>query len=1008
MKKSMALKMLLRSPLKTLLTFLLIVSATFALFSRVTAYIITVQETKNAEDLYHAVASLDNEVPDFHAQIADISSRDGTAGRYYEDVYEVPDKPWPSAEKLEEFVSLPGVTLADTRYMTAGLVEDYKRLVKYDHQYRIIPIVFEGTFAGYEDDALDSVVEGHVNVKFDDVRVVACEVEADIESSLMLKSIPLGDTYYAKSPFTKEFFGSIKVGSRCFVYGDYSRWDHDAPIAFNYKMGKEALSVIEGLPENYLEMESFARQKGWVDAIEQGRYVYDMVYTSDMHAIPGVNEQRIVMAKGRCLTAEDTDVCVVNEAFLEEYQLSVGDAVNVKLGDRIFDKHEDYTSSAKASEGKEMPEFGETVELTIIGAYQMDHGGYTQNTIFVPSTLLPIDVPENFQVIPGEFSVFVEDAGEIESFFDAAEPFAKELGLKLEFSDRGWLDVKDSLGVGALTSLLTTVLYVVGAALALFLAIYLHIGRSRRTYAIMRTMGVSERAAGQSTVFPFAAISVPAVLAGGLAGLFFARDAAAGTLADMAGSAPLGYAPETGIPAHAVALCLLSELLFISLSCFIFLRKMKKTPPLELLQGDVVRVGAGAKALQDVVLQGSAPIKFDISKISNDRGKLSNKKYGAVRHVSAYVMRHMRRGIGKTAVSLALAAVLASGIGMFVLARLNYQDAYYALGVKGEAEEFAFSSVSSLSISSLVKDFYCWDNFEVRIKGSERSIFMTITNDIEQYLGNDFTVNYVNGYDISSFEGTGPLCLVGKGLADELGIVPGDQIDMISGFLYHTLGSGEGNMEDIYKQYKVIGIVNSADETANQAIYAGIRGSVIEWLFGFGMDVPMEHCEFTLADNDRVTDVDALLEEEARRNETYAPGASYHIDSGGLANIARIRNLLESLFPIAVAAATLIGLAGSLLIILQSAQEAAFLRILGVTKRRARCMLVFEQMVLCVTGIILVVGGILLLKPELFARSIQTLAACFGLYFLGCLCGATAAAVQVTRYRVLELLQVRG
>ncbi len=118
--------------------------------------------------------------------------------------------------------------------------------------------MFEGTFAGYEDDPLDSVVEGHVNVKFDDVRVVACEVEADIGNSLMLKSISLGDTYYAKSPFPKEFFGGIKVGSRCLVYGDYSRWDHDAPVAFDYKMGKEALSVIEGLQENYLKMESFA------------------------------------------------------------------------------------------------------------------------------------------------------------------------------------------------------------------------------------------------------------------------------------------------------------------------------------------------------------------------------------------------------------------------------------------------------------------------------------------------------------------------------------------------------------------------------------------------------------------------------------------------------------------------------------------------------------------------------------------------------------------------------
>ena len=139
----------------------------------------------------------------------------------------------------------------------------------------------------------------------------------------------------------------------------------------------------------------------------------------------------------------------------------------------------------------------------------------------------------------------------------------------------------------------------------------------------------------------------------------------------------------------------------------------------------------------------------------------------------------------------------------------------------------------------------------------------------------------------------------------------------------------------------------------------------------------------------------------------YSLYADYFLDSGGLANIERISGLLESLFPIAVAAAVLIGLSGPLLVILQSAQEAAFLRILGVTKKRARCMLAVEQVVLCIAGIILVAGGLALYDPGRFARGLETFALCFGLYLLGCVCGAVAASIQVTRYRLLELLQVR-
>ena len=60
MRKTIALKSLLRDPLKSLLTFLLIAAASFSLCSRVTDYAVTNRETAKAESFYHGVAALDN------------------------------------------------------------------------------------------------------------------------------------------------------------------------------------------------------------------------------------------------------------------------------------------------------------------------------------------------------------------------------------------------------------------------------------------------------------------------------------------------------------------------------------------------------------------------------------------------------------------------------------------------------------------------------------------------------------------------------------------------------------------------------------------------------------------------------------------------------------------------------------------------------------------------------------------------------------------------------------
>ena len=439
---------------------------------------------------------------------------------------------------------------------------------------------------------------------------------------------------------------------------------------------------------------------------------------------------------------------------------------------------------------------------------------------------------------------------------------------------------------------------------------------------------------------------------------------------------------------------------------------MKKAQPLELLQEGPARRNDGSR---EAAPAGAVPAmeELDIGKLcaAGDVAVSGRGKYGALCHVASYVLRHMRRGSAKTAVSLVMAAALACGIGALALARLSYQDAFREMDVRGSAVDYSSSAINQLSASVLTKDFYYYGKLDVCANGVGIRRTMTLTSDVDRYLQDDFTVTYAEGLDRSALDGDDAVCLVGKDIAEELDLAPGSKFSLLTKNLY-------GFMEDLYeeeqtlrsealkasKEYEVIGILESKDEEVNCSIFTAANSAAEEL---YGQPFAVGYCEFMLADNERLDELNLLLDEQKREGMEYAPRAYSYVDAIGLENIRRIRDLLILLFPIAVVAAVLMEVFAAGLVVMQSAREAAFLRVLGVTKKRARCMLVLEQVILCIAGVALVAGILFMFDSGLFVRSIQTLAVCWALYLLACICGAVAAAVQITRHRIMELLQVK-
>jgi ABC-type antimicrobial peptide transport system permease subunit len=113
------------------------------------------------------------------------------------------------------------------------------------------------------------------------------------------------------------------------------------------------------------------------------------------------------------------------------------------------------------------------------------------------------------------------------------------------------------------------------------------------------------------------------------------------------------------------------------------------------------------------------------------------------------------------------------------------------------------------------------------------------------------------------------------------------------------------------------------------------------------------------------------------------------------------------MYPIAVAAALVIGGFLCCLVILQSSKEAAILRVLGTTKRKTRTMLALEQIVLGVIGLAAGSGGLIIYKGAALSGIRNQILLFIALYVAVIVVSAAVSASLATRRNVLELLQTK-
>lgn len=860
--------------------------------------------------------------------------------------------------------------------------------------------------------------------------------------------------------YNAEFLESLEPGARYLIIG---RFEPNIAKGGNPTLTDPATTrwwsqvyPLDGLPENYLELDEFAPLREMIEITEADRHTLDVVYTGDMSSIVRIAEGNMAMTDGRMITDEDSvsgnKVCIVNHAFAAQNRLKIGDTVSLRLGNKLFEQNAAIGAVASVPE-RYADNFTDEVEFEIVGTWRdidtarhRDNDlfwGYSVNTVFVPASFLPVEVPDSHVFKPGEVSFVVGDARDIPTFLEKAAPMIEgELGLTLFFNDGGWLAMERQLSQAGTLAVVRLLLLSVSVLVAIGLTAYLFIARKRKEYAIMRALGSTRRMSARGLCVPFGLVAVLALVAGNALAYAFAGSAVDGALELYK---ELGFDADASIPALAFIVCALCEFAAMASVMAFGLRRLAKRPVLELLQVGVNRGVAkmsGATPSAAVyesrrALPKSRRISAEDSSLDASASVSKTGKNSAFGFVLRYVSRHMRRATVKSLLSVGLALLLLGSIGHFIVIRGIYSGLYESVEVKATFINcLSVVSGAEVDASDYVRSPYFETNIGELFDCNNVPVRVIMTNDLARYSDDAFDIEYLEGHDGESFSAISAsennTCILGGNFMNENGLSLGDTV-MLSPLgqraeyeEYHLRGVEDEkerqNIVDIINEsleiestfFTVVGRVSTKDPTdtaTNQPTMYVPVGSVFNREIYPLLDKPaiFELVEYTLAAPGVADDFRDYARERIADTigRIGVSSSAFVMDTSEADNIQRISNLLSALFPIATAIAILLSGLIPGYSTMQSGRDAAIMRSLGTTKKRARALLTLEQTFLCLLGLLCACALLFTINGSSLVAHILPIGLYTTVQLTACVAGALSGAIVVTHRKALELLQVR-
>ncbi|MTI95975.1 MAG: hypothetical protein FH749_10910 [Firmicutes bacterium] len=775
-----------------------------------------------------------------------------------------------------------------------------------------------------------------------------------------------------------------------------------------------------------------------ITAIRENQRALHVIGTKDMGVMPAVQEsaREFYLTQGRWLDRTDDiegcRVAVVHQDFAELRGLALGDSLTLELRN-LKEPIYGYIIPGQDDWGLWQDYETYTEEFEIVGVFGSSTGGYNL-FMYIPDSCLPAEYDAWHWNRAIYYSFVLSSPWDIEAFQAENEEALIELGMRSTFLDAGdWENFYASVGPIKRSAAMSAGIFALVLVLALILAAFIYLRQQRRNFAILRSLGVPKFVAVRQMLQPMALVGAAGILVGGITAWLYALGQAADTLASL--QVPRGIDPSTalsplwlvGLSAGALALLLL----FTHAGTVLTAHR----PVLELLQDVAGRAAARRKTVADAGDVGKLPategqeslpalptVSFSLGQVPAGATKLG------LAQGARYVLRHIRRARLKSALTVAVALCFTLALGWMSwtmerneaeLDRLYRTTQVEAAIVKAQASSPSLGgfigerTVNAILRSGFVESAYLeggsiarqasfmgegWDS-----ERTETMIALRAFDQPEQFFvksGSNISVEYADGWDEGLFardwpeEEASPVLMPASLLA-RLGLHPGEEV-MIS---------FKGTMDS----YIIAGwYMGSVKGDASEPILLPL--SVLRQVEEGGLFYSVAEFVLDPAKNRE------LPEFRAQMHADFSAGAGtvplhYLLWDGELANVVepleKNLQLMAVLFPVTMAVSVLIAAGLAVLLIFQATKAAALLRILGTTKARARAMLCWEQVALCMVGLILGLAALVILRQDVSGVLMGPAMLSAGFYLAGSLAGALFSAISVTNRMPLELLQVK-
>ncbi len=1063
-------KTLLRSPVKTVLTALLLAAAAFLFLDNLSSYAIQTEAVREAEEKVEGVLTVER-IPVSLPQGARwswylLTDPTNPCTSYSPKVsYETLHHEALTAADVEALEALPYIDGIDRRYMTAGVSAEYTRhegpLENYSYTDRL---VIEATVASVEDvENLAIFWETNVVRGFTltDAAVLAGdsrfleEQEQALNGRSRLIAVSIPEKNVGSLPgsaltlsggggvgkvvdcldydVTIETLQEIQPGRRYIFVVRAPRGASATSDSLAFYLGDDSrkdwwpyVTDVTDLPEGYLETEDFAPLRQLIQVTNDDLHTFDVVYTDDMASIRRVARHQITLEQGRFLGSEDAGipVCVVSQDFLERNGLSIGDTVTLKLGNYLMEQYQPLGAVA-VTRGRYASAWTEQ-SFTIVGSWkdssdrhwqEQEHysvystgswqdqdpfWAYSDNAVFVPLSFLPVGCDtENHSFHPGEMSFLVRDPDMIGAFTEEGLPLVESLGLKYAWNDAGWPIVAEKLAEARSLSRMKLLIFTGAALLAAALTVYLFLHRRRREYAVLRALGTPRKAAAKALWLPLLAL-VAFSAALGLGAAWLRSGAAAKRSAAEFAEAGLEAMPEAHIGVYLLgALGLLAAVCLLS---SVYLGILGSRSPLKLMQEggrhEKGKTGGAAALLIQPGLSAAAVLALPMT-VTGKPVK------GFLRR---YIFRHARRAGVKTLLTLLLAALLVGAVGQLAVLRERYAELMGNVRIEAAFYDgLSLYRAETRMESGLVREPVYMTSFregELEMDPAEA----IITNRLDSGVSDPDT--WLEGWDEEKAMGEkGRVCILPAPAMENYGIKLGDEVRVNEFGCVDYLQLGHNvdvntmeealALRDRYRPfYTVVGRVET--NLMKPVVYAPAAA------FGsysfFGTTLYLDSATFILNDYRNAGKLRQMAEEI---QYTAKKPPVFSMDTSDADRIYRIYRLIETLYPLTVAAALILGTLLPVLMILQEQQEAAILRALGWSKKLTIRRLTLEQAGLCLAGLSLALIALFAVNGLGFLGVILVPLLYVIAHFALCVGASAAISSSILRRSPMRLLQAK-